>query len=267
VVAVGLGMVTVRAQTPEVAARQLAPFLLARAEVQFLRFTTDGRLIIGGVSAYEDRAGADDSASRLTWKSRVPANWVEWNPADRSLRKMALDLTPRNLERANKDRLAPVFPGDWVPGERGVGKVSRPALAAALRSGSAEVTVRAVSPTSDFVAATLYESAADGLGALVFVRKEASGWRKVNSELGDAIPNETWFSPDGQWMACRYQPNGYDGPEPWVMVSTRTGKTVMPGAGMPGDRRIYALTVRGGGAALGWSDGAVSRQRLDGLRP
>jgi hypothetical protein len=251
-------------KAPEISAEKLKAVLGERSEVQFLSFTPKGTLMIGGVAPYGTRASSDDNASRVSWADSVKANWVEWTPATGALEKRLEGVTPKAFK--NKVELLPPVPKTWVPGDskRVLSSVPLKSLTGALGPKSFKPEVRAVSPGGDFVAVTNYEDKDDGLGALIFLRANKNEWTRVGEELGGVFLASPLFNPDGRLLLYRYQPSGYDGPEPWALVSTVSGTDRLnKGA----DILAYAVAMDGDMLAVAWSDGTVNLQPLDPPEP
>lgn len=249
---------------PALSATKLKAALGDRSEVQFLGFTTKGTVVIGGVAAYGTRASADDQASALSWTDNVKANWVEWTPPTGALVKLQENVTPKAIGK--KIELSPPVPKSWVAGNSkpALSQITLKSLVAALGPKSFEPKLLAVSPCGNFAAVTNYEDKDDGLGALVFLRTAKNEWIRVGNALEAVSLSSPSFNPNGRLLLYRYQPNGYDGPEPWALVSTVSGKDRLSNAA---DLLAYAVAIDDDMLAVAWSDGTVTLQPLDPPQP
>ncbi len=172
------------------------------------------------------------------------------------------DASPKDAAR--KLGLSPAVPAAWTPGD--AKKMSAGEAQAALQPKSFQPAVDAVSPDGMFAAVTNYEDKDDELGAMVFLRKGNKGWRRLGQDRQGVFLSGPRFSPDGSLLACQYQTDGYDGPEPWALVSTKSGVDLLAAA-RPASKGLlpFALAVKTDALAVGWSDGSVTVQRLDRL--
>lgn len=264
VVLLGSAPWSVAGDAPELSSEKLKAALGERSEVQFLSFTPKGTLVIGGVAPYGTRAGSDDKASAVSWTDNVKANWVEWTPPTGALEKLQENITPKTIK--NKVDLLPPVPKSWVSGgsKRAISQVTLKPLAAALGPRSIQPKILAVSPDGNFAAVTNYEDKDDGLGALVFLRATNNEWVRVGKVLEGIFLSSPSFNEDGRLFLYRYQPNGYDGPEPWALVSTISGTDRLSKSA---DLLAYAVAMDGDMLAVAWSNGKVTLQPLDPPEP
>lgn len=264
VLLLGLGQDAVAGGVIRLSSKQLRAVLGERPEVQFLSFTPQATLVIGGVTPYGERAGSGHDASRISWKDGIDANWVEWNPETGTLTPLRERVTPKFFRKEFELR-APT-PETWESGDspRALSRVTLKALAASLGPKAFDPRILAVSPGADFVAVLRYEDKDDGLGAIVFLRAAGNGWARVGKAWEGVSLADPRFSADGRLLLFRYQTNGYDGPEPWALVSTDTAKDRLDKGP---DRLAYAVAIDGDRVAVGWSDGEVTVQPLGVKRP
>lgn len=249
---------------PEVSGKKLRGVLGARSEIQFLAFTRKGTVVIGGVAPYGTRAASDDDASKLSWADKVKTNWVEWTPATGLLEKLSEDDTPKAIKGLVE--LVPPVPESWVAGDskRAKASVALKSLAPTLGPKSFKPEVLAVSPRGDFVALTNYEDKDDGMGSLVHLRATKNEWIRVGKDQESISLSSPVFSPDGRLLLYRYQTNGYDGPEPWALISTHSGTDQLKKSS---DLLAFAVALDGDILAVAWSDGSVTLQPLGPLEP
>jgi len=261
---VGSALCSFAGDAPEVSGEKLKDVLGARSEVQFLAFTQKGTVVIGGVAPYGTRAASDDNASRVSWADKVKTNWVEWTPATGLLEKLSEDDTPKAIEGLVE--LVPPVPKSWVTGDS---KLAKAAMALKLRAvplgpKSFKPEILAVSPSGNFVALTNYEDKDDEMGSLVFVQAARNEWIRVGKDQEATFLSSPAFSPDGRLLLYRYQTNGYDGPEPWALISTSSGTDQLKKGS---ELLAFAVAMDGDMLAVAWSDGSVTLQPLGLFEP
>lgn len=252
-------------------ASKLAPLLGGKTEVEFVIFTKEGTVIIGGTEPYGSRAMSSEDVSQLSWDTKIAADWVEWKPASGEVASFARGMVPKAVLRKLGDRADRVLPSDWTAGNSGkaLKKASRTELAEALKPKTFDLEVEAVSPDGRFAVVFNQESQDDELGELVYLRKDDKGqWRKLGTDQPAVSLSRSFFSPDSSKALVQYQSNGYDGPQPWALVRTAQGddlllKRAYRPTGATAETLPYCVAISSDGRLVaGWSDGSVTLRSL-----